>query len=63
MLDFGKELKKKKVTQKSLNGEIINVWGSISEAAKKTNSSKSAIIRCCKNKQNKTNNFIWEYKT
>ena len=30
-------------------------------AAKETKSSKSSIIRCCKNKQKTANNFIWKY--
>ena len=50
-----------KIQQFSLNGELIKIWSSISAAAKETNSSKSSIIRCCKNKQKTCNNFIWKY--
>lgn len=59
---IGQENKKIKIIQCTLDNEIINVWDSISEAAINTNSSKSSIIRCCKNKQKSCNGFIWKYK-
>ena len=58
---IGQENNKLQVQQFSLEGELIKTWSSISIAAKETNSSKSSIIRCCKNKQKTCNNFIWKY--
>lgn len=58
---IGQEKKKVKIKQLTLNEELIKIWDSISEASKETNSSKSSIIRCCKNKQKTCNNFIWRY--
>ena len=49
------------VNQYNLEGLLIKTWISISEASKQTKTSKSAIIRCCKNKQKTANNFIWKY--
>lgn len=50
-----------KVQQLDLRNNLINEWDSISEAAEKTNTSKSSIIRCCKNKQKTANGFLWKY--
>lgn len=49
------------VSQYTLEGLLIKTWISISEASKQTKTSKSSIIRCCKNKQKTANNFIWKY--
>lgn len=49
------------VNQYTLEGLLIKTWISISEASKQTKTSKSSIIRCCKNKQKTANNFIWKY--
>lgn len=49
------------VNQYNLEGILIKTWVSISEAFKQTKTSKSSIIRCCKNKQKTANNFIWKY--
>lgn len=49
------------VNQYTLENVIIKTWISISEASKQTKTSKSSIIRCCKNKQKTANNFIWKY--
>ena len=49
------------VNQYSLEGTLIQTWISISKASKQTKTSKSSIIRCCKNKQKTANNFIWKY--
>lgn len=58
---IGQENNRLQIQQFSLDGELIKIWSSISIAAKETKSSKSSIIRCCKNKQKTCNNFIWKY--
>ena len=58
---IGQENNKLQIKQFSLDGELLKIWSSISMAAKETKSSKSSIIRCCKNKQKTCNNFIWKY--
>lgn len=50
-----------KIQQFDLRDNLVNEWYSISEAAEKTNTSKSSIIRCCKNKQKTANGFLWKY--
>lgn len=49
------------VNQYNLEGLFLRTWISISEASKQTKTSKSSIIRCCKNKQKTANNFLWKY--
>lgn len=49
------------VNQYTLEGMLLKTWLSISEASRQTDTSKSSIIRCCKNKQKTANNFIWIY--
>lgn len=50
-----------KVNQYTLENILLKTWTSISEASRQTKTSKSSIIRCCKNKQKTANNFIWKY--
>lgn len=52
----------KKIIQKDLHGNIINIWDSIGEASRSTNISRNAISKCiCKTTKNKTGGgFIWE---
>lgn len=53
-------INEKKVLQYSLNGELIKEYNSISAAAKETNSSRSAIKRCCRHQLKQHNGFKWE---
>lgn len=55
--------KRKMVAQMSLDGIIINIYNSISQASKETNSSDSAISLCCKHSLNKHKGFKWCYAT
>lgn len=52
----------RRVIQKDMNGNTINIWKSIKEAAENTHSSVHGILACCQGKRNKTKNFFkWEY--
>ena len=51
------------VAQMSLDGIIINIYNSISQASKETNFSDSAISLCCKHSLNKHKGFKWCYAT
>jgi hypothetical protein len=53
--------KRKKVIQKTLDGDIIKIWDSILEAEKSTNSRSSKIVLCCQGERKTHNKFIWEY--
>ena len=53
--------KRKKVTQKTLDGDIIKIWDSILEVEKSTNSRSSKIVLCCQGERKTHNKFIWEY--
>ena len=52
----------KSVVQYSKEMELINVWDSIAEAARKTGINKSNIIAVCNNKQRTAGGYIWRYK-
>lgn len=52
---------RKKVIQISLSGKIINVWNSIIDAVKKTNTNYGDISACCKNKRKTAGGYIWKY--
>jgi len=54
---------KKKVLMFDLNNNYLEKFDSVILASKLTNTSKSSIIRCCKNKQKTANRFIWKYLT
>ena len=51
----------KKVEQYDLQGNLLNVYNSLSEASRKTNCFASDICSCCKGKQKTSHNFIWKY--
>ena len=53
--------KAKKVAQYDLDGNLIKVFDSISQAAKETGVDKASIIRCCKDKQKIAGGFMWGY--
>lgn len=50
-----------KVIQYSLQGELIKIWDSISEASRCLNIDASSIAKCCKDIYSKTGGFIWKY--
>jgi hypothetical protein len=53
--------KNKSVLQIQLDGKIINVFNSVSQASKKLNIKRDLILRCCNGKQKMTRNYIFEY--
>lgn len=52
---------RKAVVQMDLEGNNIEIWDSIHQAANETCSSATKIVACCKGKRNKHNNFKWKY--
>lgn len=57
-----KPTREKQVIQYSLNGDKIAIYRSISEAARKTNSSVEKIVNCCQLVRKTHNEFQWRYK-
>lgn len=51
-----------KVNQYDLQENLIKTWNSITEASVETNTSRTGIIACCKNKYKSSNNYIWRYE-
>ena len=51
---------KRKILQKTLNGDIVNIWDSANSAQSKGFDS-SAIIKCCKKKSKSHKGYLWEY--
>lgn len=57
---IGKHLRKS-ILQFSVDGNFIKTWESIMDVQREYDIDKSAIIRCCKNKQNTSCGYIWQY--
>ena len=55
------EVTKKKVEQKKLNGELLRVWNSMSDASRATGIPISNITHCCKGRINHAGGFKWNY--
>lgn len=51
----------KQICQLSLDGKLVGIWPSISEAAR-NGFSQSSICVCCKGKLNSTGGYRWMYK-
>lgn len=56
-----KAKKSKSVAQYSLDGEYINTWKSINEAARNSNISAGNIHRCCMGEFKQTGGYIWKF--
>ena len=53
--------RRKKVLQLSLKGEIINEFGSVAEASRQTNVSKTCISRVCRGERENSGGYCWIY--
>ena len=53
--------KRCKIVQYSLQGELILVWNSISEAGRALNIDASSIAKCCKGIYRYAGGYIWKY--
>lgn len=54
--------KRKPICQYDLEGKLLNVFDSVKEAAEKTNTLPSGIVKCCKGLSKKSKGFKWSYK-
>lgn len=52
---------KKQIKQYDLNGNLIKIWNSISEAANTLNIERTNIIGVCKKRTKSAGGFIWQY--
>ena len=52
----------KKVIQKDMNGNILNIFFSIHEASRQTGINRTCINNCATGKQKSSKGFIWEYE-
>lgn len=59
---LAKSGRKKKVKQYDLQGNLLNIFNSIQEAAKETNSLDSKITLCCQGFRTSHNNYFWRYE-
>jgi hypothetical protein len=53
--------KSRKVIQKTLDGEIIKIWGSMSDISRELGFTSSNICRCCKGEVKRIGGYLWEY--
>lgn len=51
---------KKKVAQYTLDGELVKIWGSVTECGR-NGFNKGAVSRCCNGKLKIYKGFIWKY--
>lgn len=51
----------KKVGQYSIDGKLIKVWPSMSEASRQMNISVPDIVRCCRGRRKTRKGFVWKY--
>lgn len=58
---FKREDNKKKIIQYSLNGEMINKYNSSMDIERELGFEHSAVLRCCKGKQNTSYGYKWVY--
>ena len=59
--DLKEDYRKKKVIQYDLEGELVKVFDSISDASKASGVNKSSIAKCCRGERKKAGNFIWKF--
>ncbi|MEQ5792241.1 GIY-YIG nuclease family protein [Muricauda sp. NFXS6] len=57
-----KNEKEKTVVKLSMNRELLNVYPSVSQAAKDNKLGKSSIARVCRNERQQAGGYIWRYK-
>lgn len=53
---------RKAVLQYSMKDELIREWETVGEIHRELGFDKSAILRCCKGKQQRSYWFIWRFK-
>lgn len=51
----------KKVAQYDLNGNLIKIWNSATEACKTLGVDPSSLSDCCHGRRNKTKGFAWKF--
>lgn len=60
-LSHSKSPKLKAVKQTTIDGDVVNIWISSSEAARQLNCSQGNISNCCNGKKKTYLGFKWEY--
>lgn len=58
----GRQNARKSVIQMTMDGTIVNVFPSMSDAAKMTRSCLASICNCCKGLRKSTNKYKWKYE-
>lgn len=58
---YGAYKNKRKVAQKSLNGEVVAVFESIAEVVRSKGFNNWSISQCCNGKRNQAYGYKWEY--
>lgn len=59
-IEIKKDNRVKKVTQYSIDGELINEFESIAKASLKTGVNKSSIQKCCNGARNLAGGYVWK---
>ncbi|PHN94728.1 endonuclease [Maribacter sp. 6B07] len=59
---FNEDNRKKKVIQKNINGKIVEIFESVSDASNETGVSKTCIARCCRGERKSSRGYLWAYE-
>ena len=58
---YAVDANKKRVAQKRLDGGLLRIWDSMSEASRSTGIPVSNITHCCKGRINHAGGYKWDY--
>ena len=58
---IGQAKQRKKVMQLTVEGELVRIWDSLTQAAKENGMDVSSICQCCKGKIKTSGGYMWRY--
>jgi DNA polymerase III alpha subunit len=58
---IGQAKQRKKVMQLTVEGELVQIWDSLTQAAKENGMDISSICQCCKGTIKTAGGYIWKY--
>ena len=58
---YAVEATKKRVVQKTIDGKVVKIWNSLSDAGRATGVAVPNITHCCKGRINHAGGYKWDY--
>lgn len=62
MFEIPMDSRKKKVLQRTLTGDFVDIYSSVADASRENGISKTCISRCCRGERKSSGGFTWEYR-